>query len=310
MAFFQEYRFEWVIIVVAGIGVAITGLAIALAAAERRQHLEKRQREVEDQAIADAAIDRSDKLRRQAHSQKVDSGGGEIAGAAGGYGALAGAANPPLIHADELADPPVCLGCAADLAGGRALLMTVGMQKVMPRPTGGLLSRMSRVDEVHKIQAPGSDAPVFLLYPGAEYHSLELSITAPVPTSFLLTGVRTISVQLLDEAPLTLPVKVDSCTSQQLDVSAVWDTIPLVEAIQERGQAVDVVVGISFKGLPSSTPVYFNIKVKLVGAEQLVPDEDALYRIPEGFQSQVPLWAKPGLSGQPVVLKLNMKQEV
>lgn len=70
-----------------------------------------------------------------------------------------------------------------------------------------------------------------------------------------------ISVQLLDEAPLTLPVTVDSCTSQQLDVSAVWDTIPLVEAIQESGQAVDVVVGISFKGLPSSAPVYFNIKV-------------------------------------------------
>lgn len=50
--------------------------------------------------------------------------------------------------------------------------------------------------------------------------------------------------------------------------------------------AIDMPQAYSYCLLPLAVTV---LQVKLVGAEQLVPDEDALYRIPEGFQSQVPL---------------------
>jgi hypothetical protein len=55
----------------------------------------------------------------------------------GMHGGVPGPDHPAIqVNADELLDPPVTAGCAADLNSGRSLLMVVGMQKIMPRPTG------------------------------------------------------------------------------------------------------------------------------------------------------------------------------
>lgn len=40
------------------------------------------------------------------------------------------------VRISELADPPLCLGNVKDLETGRALLLSIGMKKVMPRPSG------------------------------------------------------------------------------------------------------------------------------------------------------------------------------
>lgn len=40
------------------------------------------------------------------------------------------------VKLEELADPPIKIGTPSDLNGGKALLLSVSMQKVMPRPSG------------------------------------------------------------------------------------------------------------------------------------------------------------------------------
>jgi hypothetical protein len=58
---------------------------------------------------------------------------------------------------------------------------------------------------------------------------------------------------------------VDTINSEQLDISAVWDTISLVESIKGKREAVDVGVALTFTGIQATHPFEFHIKVGVTG---------------------------------------------
>lgn len=318
MGFFQQYGFEWVILGVCSVSVLFSALVVSVKAAEsqRRRHRQEAEETTAHEkhggfgAIAGKKIELSKRVDQSAQHDTIPAS--SVPPGGGMHEGVPGPDHPAIqVNADELLDPPVTAGCAADLNSGRSLLMVVGMQKIMPRPTGGLLSRMVWVNEVYQVKMAGSSLPLFLLYPSADYHSLALSITAPGPLKlFPITGVKGITVRLQNEPPLNLSVKVDTINSEQLDISAVWDTISLVESIKGKREAVDVGVALTFTGIQATHPFEFHIKVKLASAEDLVTAESQLYQVPNGFLSKAPSWAKASLTGQPVVLKFNVKQEV
>eukprot|EP00951_Prasinocladus_malaysianus_P003898 scaffold27586_cov22-Prasinocladus_malaysianus.AAC.1 len=53
----------------------------------------------------------------------------------GGYGALS-REDVRGVRVSELLDPPISSGLPGDLRGGRALLLSVSVLKVMPKPSG------------------------------------------------------------------------------------------------------------------------------------------------------------------------------
>mmetsp|Transcript_240 Transcript_240/g.756 ORF Transcript_240/g.756 Transcript_240/m.756 type:complete len:324 (-) Transcript_240:185-1156(-) len=317
----QDFTFELWVLALGAAAVIFTTLGMWLLAMER-----KKQRQAAEEAIYEMYMEQkrfqTDTRSRPSDVKTVvkqgdsyvvsleqqggtgESTGEEEAIASGGSGVYG-------VRMEDLADPPLEQGSVGDLNTGKALLLSVSMQKVMPRPSGGLLSRLVYIDEVPQLRLKGERIPLYLLHPGADCHSLGISVISPSTLSdFPISSGLRVSVRYMEGAHMSLPVTVDSVTAQQLDVSAIWNTKGLEQTLADKREPVPIKVSVAFDGFPTPATLDFDIKVQFTSPQTMVPRPEDLYKVPVKFITQAPRWALEKVQGQPVVLKFNTRQTV